>query len=93
MVAEVFDLALGLNNKNPKELVFEAFLKQLRDTYSNIGKPSRILDAVRSSPTNFVGELIKSCDSQGGTEYQQVAIIVWKKVNKETVLQILLIKL
>ena len=59
MVAEVFDLALGLKNKNPKELVFEVLSKQLKDTNLNIGKSRRILDAVRSSPASFVGELIK----------------------------------
>ena len=82
MVAEVFDFPLQFNDKNPKELVFEAFSKQLKDNYLNIGEPSRILDALRSSPASFVVELIKSCDSQGGTEYQQEAIIVWRKVNR-----------
>ena len=67
--------------------MFEELSKQLKDTYLNIGISGRILDGLRSSPAGFVGEWIRFCDSQAATEYQQVAIIVWRKVNKETVLE------
>ena len=65
----------------------EELSKQLKDTYLNIGISGRILDGVRSSPAGFVGEWIRFCDSQAATEYQQVPINVWRKVNKKIVFE------
>ena len=76
----------GSFDKNPVELVFVGLSGTSETTYLAIREQRQILDAVNFFLASFLGELIKFCDRQRETKYQQSSITAWQKVNKVFVL-------